>query len=158
MPRLTARQYLKTHDRLRSLWLRDARLFSELSPKDQWLLHDFFVPDRELSNLELLQYREAITKERPSLPHQAGRALERFWTTTANVAVKRVRTAKVPAGPRKRVRQEDRHFTIKPLARSEIDLPKLARAFRYVAEDQARKRRQQLASTDSDQESTTSRL
>jgi hypothetical protein len=110
MPRLTARQYLKTHDRLRSLWLRDRRLFAEIAPEDQWLLHAFFVPDRELSNLELLQHREAVAEERPSLPHQAGRALERFWSTTASLAVKRIRKANVAAGAQKRIRPEDRQL------------------------------------------------
>lgn len=71
MPRLTTKSYLRTHDKLRKLWLKDLTLFSYVSPTDQWLLHDFFRPDKDWSDLELLQYREHITTQRPSLPHQA---------------------------------------------------------------------------------------
>lgn len=89
MPRLTAKDYLRTHDRLRRLWMHDTRLFAELTPTEQWRLHNFFKPDKDWSDLELLQHREAITAERPSLPHLAGRALEKFWALTADLAVKR---------------------------------------------------------------------
>jgi hypothetical protein len=78
MSRLTAKNYLRAHDRLRKFWLRDPSLFAELTPMEQWQLHDFFLPHRELSDLQLLQHRDAVTAERPSLPHQAGRALSRF--------------------------------------------------------------------------------
>lgn len=140
MPRLTTKNYLRTHDRLRGLWLHDIRLFAELTPTEQWQLHDFFRPDKDWSDLELLQYRDAIKAERPSLPHQAGRALEKFWTLSANLAVRRVRAAKVPAGSAKRVRQQDRKFTVKAVARPEIDTQKLARAYIYLARDLAKKR------------------
>jgi hypothetical protein len=131
--RLTTKQYLKTHTQLRRLWLRDNSLFAELSPREQRLLHDFFKPDKDWSDLELLQHRDAITAQRPSLPHQAGRALNRFWETTANLAARRVRAARVPAAPARRVRQQDRHIVVKSLVRPEIDAQKLARAFINLA-------------------------
>lgn len=143
MPRLTAKDYLRTHDRLRKLWLRDPSLFAELTPMEQWQLHDFFGPDRDPGDLELLAHREAITVQHPSLPHEAGRALTRFWETSARVAMKRVARTKAPAGPTKRVRQQDRKFTIKPLARSELDAQKLSRAFIWLAHDLAKKRSEQ---------------
>ncbi|MFL6098595.1 MAG: hypothetical protein ACJ71T_01420 [Actinomycetales bacterium] len=138
MPRLTAKQYLKTHDRIRRLWLQIPSVFAEISPIDQWLLHDFFVPDRDLSDLELLAYRDRVAEQRPSLPHQAGRALSRFWEAAAHAGLLRVRRAKVPAGVTKRVRQADRHLVVKPLVRPEIDVHKLARAFLWMAYDRAR--------------------
>jgi hypothetical protein len=116
MPRLTANDYLRTHDRLRKLWLQDEGVFAELSPTDQWLLHDFFMPSRERSDLELLMYRESVTTERPSLPHQAGRALSRFWESTARVGMHRVARAKAPTSAG-RVRQADRKLVVKALAR-----------------------------------------
>jgi integrase len=123
-------------------------LYAELSPTDQWLLHDFFQPDRVLTDLELLQHRDEITQQRPSLPHQAGRALERFWATAAQVGLKRVARAKVPAGPAKRVRQADRQIVVKGLVRPEVDVEKLARAFLRLAGDRARKRRDERHATD----------
>jgi hypothetical protein len=134
MPRLTAKDYLRTHDRLRKLWLQDAGLFAELSPTEQRVLHDFFVPARELSDLQLLQYRDAVTTALPSLPHQAGRALSRFWETTTHVGMKRVARAKAPTGGRK-VKQADRHLVVKPLVRPEIDAQKMARAYINLAYD-----------------------
>lgn len=78
MPRLTAKQYLRSHDQLRRLWLKNTVVFSYISPVEQWQLHDFFKPDRDWTDLRLLQHRDAITTSRPSLPHQAGRALNHF--------------------------------------------------------------------------------
>lgn len=99
------------------------------------MLHDFFKPDKDWSDLQLLQHRDAITEQRPSLPHQAGRTLARFWETTAQVGLQRVQAAKQPAGSGKRVRQTDRHITVKALARPEIDAHQLARAFIHLARD-----------------------
>jgi hypothetical protein len=149
MPRLTTREYLRTHDKLRRLWLRDPSLFAEISPTDQWLLHDLFEPDRDLTDLELLQHRDEITEQRPSLPHQAGRALNRFWDATAQLAVKRVARAKAPATPAKRVRQADRHLTVKALVKPEIDAKKLARVFLMMAQQRMRDEKRP-AGTDED--------
>jgi len=143
MPRLTARQYLQAHDKLRRLWPRDPSLFAEVSPTDQWLLHDFFKPDRGLTDLEMLRHRDVITQQRPSLPHQAGRALSRFWDTTARVGLKRVAKSKAPATPAQRVRQADRHLVVKALVKPEIDVKKLARVFVMLAEQRARERGRQ---------------
>jgi hypothetical protein len=128
MPRLTANQYLKTHDRLRRMWLHDPGVFADITLNDQWLLHDFFVPDRDLSDLALLAYRDWIAEQRPSLPHQAGRALSRFWDAAAIAGLVRARRTNVPVGPRKHVRQADRQLVVKPLAHPELDGHKLARA------------------------------
>jgi hypothetical protein len=138
VPRLTTHEYLRTHDKLRRLWLRDPKLFAELTPTDQWLLHDFFEPDRDLTDLELLQHRDEITQQRPSLPHQAGRALNRFWDATAQLAVRRIARAKAPATPAKRVRQADRHLAVKALVKPELDTKKLARVFLMMAQQRMR--------------------
>jgi hypothetical protein len=58
MPRLPTKNYIRTHDRLRKLRLRDPALFAELSPTEQWQLHDFFKSDKDWSDLELLQHRQ----------------------------------------------------------------------------------------------------
>lgn len=138
MSRLTAKDYLRTHDRVRKLWSQDSSLFAELTPMEQWQLHDFFKPDKAWSDLELLQHRDAITKERPSLPHQAGRALAKFWETTARLGVRRVARAKAPAG-NKRVKQGDRRLIAKALVHPEPDLEKLAQAYINLAYDMAKK-------------------
>jgi len=149
MPRLTTKDYLRTHDRPRRLWLHDGRLFAELTPTEQWQLHDFFRPDKDWSDLELLQHRDRVTAERPSLPHQAGRAVAKFWTTSAKLGMRRERAAKAPAGAAERVRQEDRRLSIKAVARPEVDARKLARTFIYVAQARANRQREEQAEHDS---------
>jgi hypothetical protein len=68
VPRLSPKNYLRAHDRLRKLWLHDRSLFAELSPAEQWQLHDYFKPDQDWSDLELLQHRDKVTRQHPSLP------------------------------------------------------------------------------------------
>ncbi len=62
-------------------------MFAELSPQEQWYLHDYFRPSEQLSDDELLAHRKAISRQRPSLPQSAGRAfnllvrmLQRSWS------------------------------------------------------------------------------
>lgn len=129
MPRLAAKKYLRTHDRLRKLWVHDHKVFAELPPMEQWQLHDFFKPDKDWSDLKMLRHRDQVTALRPSLPHQAGRALEKFWSLSATHAVKRVHAGKVPAGPRKRTPAQERKFRIKAIAQPEVDHAKVARAY-----------------------------
>jgi hypothetical protein len=138
MPRLTAKDYLRTHDRLRKLWLQDPSVFAELTPTEQRQLHDFFRLANDWSDLQLLQYREAITAEQPSLPHQAGRALNRFWETTTQAAMRRVAHAKQSASGH-RVKQEDRQLVAQPLVRPDIDPEKVARAYVWLARDKAKR-------------------
>ena len=114
-------------------------MFAELSPTDQWLLHDFFKPSRERSDLALLAQPESAIALRPSLPHQAGRALSRFWVATARLGVQRVARAKAPASPG-RVCQADRKLTVKALARPEVEVQKLVKPLRYLVEDIAKKK------------------
>jgi hypothetical protein len=92
--------------------LSNVRLFAELSPREQWQLHDFFRPSHESTDLELLAHRHRISAERPSLPHQAGRALVKFQERAAQYALLRVRMAKAPAAAKVR-RQGDRRLSVK---------------------------------------------
>ena len=49
-----------------------------LSPTGQILIHDFYEPSRPLTDYQLKAHRAEITKLRPSLPHQAGKAFVRI--------------------------------------------------------------------------------
>ena len=146
MSRLTPKQYLRTHRQLRRFWLSDDRLYAELTPLEQWQLHDYFQPSKNLTDEELLAHREHITKERPSLPQQAGRALSKFQAWAAQLGLARVRRAKAPIamGGRRGGKRRDRHLTVKAVVRPEIDLDKLARALLAVAKDQVAARRREM--------------
>lgn len=75
MPQLTHTTYKLQHHQLRREWLnRHGFAFTMLGPTEQILIHDFYEPSRSLKDDELRAHRAAITKVRPSLPHQAGKA------------------------------------------------------------------------------------
>jgi hypothetical protein len=80
--------------------------------------------------------------QHPSLPHQAGKALARFWEAAAAWGLARVRRAHESPLPRKRVRQADRRLVVRPLVRSELDAHQLARAVMGLAYDRAKNKRQ----------------
>ncbi len=112
MPRLSTADYLKIYSCLRWLWINHRSGFGLITTKDQQHLHDFFRLSEVLSDHELLAHRKAVTAERRSLPHQAGRALKHF----ANPLPLR----RTPIGSKRMV--------VYPIARPKPDLPRIARA------------------------------
>lgn len=89
MPRLTSQQYLEAHQKLAIAHHDEPLMFGSLSPAEQWALHAYFVPSKGLSDQQLLDHRKTITKEQPSLPQRAGRALahiERNYDVAAEAA------------------------------------------------------------------------
>lgn len=78
MPRLTTHDYLFFHAYLHEVWHNQRKAFSLISTRDQSYLHRYFRPSEALTNPELLVHRNAITRQHPSLPHCAGRALRRL--------------------------------------------------------------------------------
>ena len=77
-PRLSNTQFLQAHRDLQRLWQHDRAAFAELTSAEQWQLHDFFRPSKDLTDEQLLNHRRVISQTRPSLPQQAGRALHRL--------------------------------------------------------------------------------
>jgi hypothetical protein len=87
MPRLTNARYIAIHELLKRVWQENPPTFGYLSPEEQWLLHDYFRPSENLTETELIAHRREITAERPSLPHQAGRALADLGRTVAGLTL-----------------------------------------------------------------------
>ena len=75
MPRISTMEYRASHHRLKESLTELPQAMMSLPANEQWLLHSFFVPTRDLSDQELNAHRKVISKEQPSLPHKAGRAL-----------------------------------------------------------------------------------
>jgi hypothetical protein len=73
MPRLSNELYIDRHRFLRKMWLECDELYSILEVNQQWEVHRFYQPSKELSEEELIAHRKAITKEQPGLPAVAGR-------------------------------------------------------------------------------------
>jgi hypothetical protein len=63
MPRLTNQRYLLIHHQLRQVWIEDRSGFSWLRPAEQWQLHDYFRPSKDLTDAELFAHRAAISQE-----------------------------------------------------------------------------------------------
>jgi len=113
---------------LRRLWLHDKQAFSYLAPHQQWQLHDFFQPAKDLTKDQLLQHRQTITAQQPSLPHQAGRAMR------ALRAGLRVRTTSPAITGIKHGRST--HIQARAIVMPDIDEAKLAQAFLLLAKRQ----------------------
>jgi hypothetical protein len=133
MPRRTDQHYLQTHRQLRRLWEHAQSAYGHLSPTEQWLLHDYFQPSKDLTDLELLEHRAQISRERPALPQQAGKALAQLYEAAAQVAVRSVHLshqAKLP----KYARQPHRQIQVYGVVNPEIDLHALLHVLLDIAE------------------------
>lgn len=126
MPRLDTAHYLESHHRLRKLWHKNHGLFADLTPVEQWMLHNFFRPDADLTDEQLIAYRKRVTAERPGLPQQAGKALAQF-DQLATASDSTPKADRMP-GPK------SRRFTLKPIVHPEPDAKKVAHAFWMLAE------------------------
>jgi hypothetical protein len=132
MPRLSNTQYLQAHHDLQRLWQHDRAVFAELTPVEQWQLHDFFRPSKDLTDEQLLTHRRVISQTRPSLPQQAGRALHRLEEYLAVRSTSSQQSSRVPAIRRFGARREH-HIVVKAVVRPEIDVDKLVRLMLEVA-------------------------
>lgn len=116
MPRLSNYDYLLLHAHLHQLWENKRLSFGLITTKDQRYLHDFFRLSEMLTEAELLAHRKAITIERPSLPHQAGRALKHLAKPLL---------LKQPPG--------NGRIIVHPVVRPHPDVKRLARALQDLA-------------------------
>lgn len=137
MPRLTNPIYTRIHHYLRRYWVEDPQVYSLLAPSEQWDIHAFFQPYVEWRDEELVEYRKRISKERPSLPQRAGRALRRFDWAVSELARLRALEAGLTAEERKKHKAKSIH--VYPLMRPEPDFQKIARALIRLAEEKVKR-------------------
>jgi hypothetical protein len=142
MSRLTDDDYLHMVHSLRVLWLHDNGVFAAVLPVDQWRVHDFFRPSENLTDKERLEHRHQISKERPTLPNQAGRALARIHQDAAVLGLYRARLARDPQPSklkpehRKQVPYNTpRNITVRAVVKPIVDTKKLAKALLDLARD-----------------------
>lgn len=81
MPRLTNDLYYQRHRFLKKAWQDFDSLYAILTVSDQWLVHAYYVPSKNLTPEELLVHREGISKEQPSLPQAASKPFTKMYTT-----------------------------------------------------------------------------
>jgi len=134
MSRSTNSKYLQTHHPLKRLWQHATSAYDRLTPTEQWQLHDYFRPSKDLTDAELLAHRAAISKERPTLPQQAGKALVKLQGAAAHVALRGVRMRKQPKAA-KYARGKRGQIQVYGVVKPELDLKALARALLGIAQD-----------------------
>jgi hypothetical protein len=147
MPRLSVRKYLQASKRLRRYWDYQQMAYGYLTAAEQWQLHDFFKPAKDWPKDVVLEHRAEISKQRPSLPHQAGRALAKIDEIAPRLAIAGVRRrhAPPPAKPARRanVRSKYQHITVRAVVKPEVDTERLAQVVIAMAEHLARERAKQ---------------
>ena len=87
MPRLNDSDFLSAHHWLRQCWLHDIGTYAQVLERNQVELHLFFSPSKDWPDEKLLEHRWIMTKDDPSLPQRAGRALQRFKQARASDVV-----------------------------------------------------------------------
>lgn len=132
MPRLSNDLYYHRYEVLRWLWLNRVGIYSYISPKEQWAIHDYFQPSKQLSFQELVDHRRTVSRERPSLPATAGRAANQIWQLIEGQRAPRPFAQSEQRGSRQR------QVTVRAVVRPEIDIEKLAKTLLELAKLQAK--------------------
>jgi hypothetical protein len=118
MAKLTNRQYLSRHARLRHVWNEDHRFFTLLTYQQQRDLHDYFQPTKDWTDQEPIDHRHKVSRADPGIPQRAGRALK---------AMLRPENQPRPR-PATTTKSRVKNITVHPLAKPELDVEKLAMA------------------------------
>jgi hypothetical protein len=121
MSRLSNTAYLRFRAYLHAVWESRRPAFSLISTADQYDLHQYFRPSEDLTPAEQLEHRRVVSREQPSLPQRAGRALRHF------------------ASPKPLHQQWHGRITLYPLLRPQPDLKRLS----WALLGGARRQRQQ---------------
>lgn len=136
MPRQSTRRHLEVRRWVAKLWTERPSILGALSHQDQRYLHDYFLPSVIVSDEQLLAYRAKISKDRPSLPQCAGRAVKRLEALVAMPA--RVPVAASWSRTKQRGTPAVTAATVKP----QIDIESMARALVWAAEGLAKQDRE----------------
>jgi len=78
VPRINHQQYCTQRDFLIYAWEHFPKLYGLLSVSQQWDVHRYFQPSRDLTELQLRAHRKTVSAEDHSLPNRAGKAYARM--------------------------------------------------------------------------------
>jgi hypothetical protein len=144
MPRLSNALFLDRHRFLRKMWLECDELYSILEVNQQWEVHRFYQPSKELTDEELVAHRKATTKAEPRLPAIAGRHFALLYQSfRVAYAYAEGDEMRFRSAISQMSRQRPSHMTgkrqiwIRAVANPEPDLQKLASALIDLALHQA---------------------
>lgn len=120
-------------------WEYHSHLIAELAVFEQWNLHRFFAMSEEMGDEAAVAHRRQVSKSKPSLPSQAGRALAHFERVVQEwQAMQTYANGPDPKSvPTSRGGRRQATIRVTLLARPTIDALKLAQVLMQVAaEDQ----------------------
>jgi hypothetical protein len=126
MPELTTNDYLERRHRLMTDWDAGGYTLSLIPAQAQWLLHDFYVPSRNLSPEELLAHRKHVTARNRDLPRRAGIAYRLFAEAAARQQVPLSAVESKPGRP----------LHVHALANPDLNAPKLAAIIARISQQQ----------------------
>jgi hypothetical protein len=120
MPRTTDQQYIERYIYVRVVWQQFNRYFGYLTSRSQSYLHDYFQPDLNLKDSQLIAYRRLVSGTRPALPRQAGRAFAQLRRA--------IDTGTPESGARSTAMAGGRTIHISGIRHSRVDTNRLASA------------------------------
>jgi hypothetical protein len=103
-------------------------VFGFLNYQEQRYLHDYFVPSQDLTDVELIEHRAAVTAECSSLPQCAGRALRQL-----RLELEAPTPVRIPAGSTRS--SGKRQVVVRAIARPEINEDRFVQALLKAAWD-----------------------
>jgi hypothetical protein len=146
MTRIREGEQLGRRDLLVACWHYVPEVIDLLTPKEQWELHRFYVPSRDLTDDEFLDHMKQVSAPEPSLAQRVGKHYRLIFTVYKRYADQFGKTnfAAIRAGIIRdyargnRDPSEKRQLVITPLVNPDIDYEKLARALLDLADRERR--------------------
>jgi hypothetical protein len=123
MPRLTHLIYVRRHQYVRDVWLKEQKWFLLVPTRDQRPLFEFYCPHRDLTDNELREHRRAVTAAHPSLPQQASKILIRWLDEVDRCFDLAEQAAAMPpvSAPTKYIRSKDKQLEVGVVIKPEPD-------------------------------------
>jgi hypothetical protein len=144
MSRITPSQHYERYQFLRTAWREFNKLYALLSLRQQWQIHEFYQPSKELTQAELTAHIKELHHTNPALVHQAGKhvhlMMRVFRHISSELGVPKLEQAHALNTLIQRVNpspvvttKNDRRLTIAAVARPTPDMDKLAKALVMLA-------------------------
>lgn len=145
MPRTTSTEHLQRHRDLNRLWLKFPETFIVLSLTDQWRVHDYYQTQSTINGNQLLDERDRLSRQQPSLPQTAGKAyrqLNRCFQIASHYGqgdpLQFFRAVMALTKSEQASLKQRTGISIHPLVRPAPDVELLTRAYIRIAEEQLR--------------------
>jgi hypothetical protein len=155
MPRVTSLEHYRRYQFLHTAWSGFSILYTLFPIEQQWQIHDFYQPSKDLTQDELLIHITRLKETRPALVNQVGKHVRLMMKVFHNVSkdlnvseadqtmalsavIRQVAPAPISSVTASSSKDRGR-LSVRAVARPEIDMKKLTRAFVMLAEEMIEK-------------------